>query len=81
MNQELLTKLEEKGLVDNNMIILDERQAVDIPTFTTFFGDSGTYEELIEEHTFQWGDVTLNKTAAELGYADIFQKWKEDGIL
>ena len=85
--EELLSKLKNNSLLDDNgNIILDknERQTitVDQETFKTFFGDKEiNYENLIGNHTFVWNGETLNKTSEELGYKDVFTKWKDLSIL
>lgn len=83
----LLDSLAEHGQIDESGNIVLSRgedgsmQVVPVDVFTTFFGASETYDELIGEHTFTWNDVQYTKTAEELGYKQVFDVWKAQGII
>jgi hypothetical protein len=70
--------------VEADEIILSAVQRVPIATFLAFFGASEpTHAALSGSHTFQWGDPPqeLTHTAAELGYQQFFDGWRDAGII
>jgi hypothetical protein len=74
---ELIQRLDQVGLIENEEIILDDNQRVPVSTFRIFFGDKEpTYENLSGYHTFAWGEETITRTAEDLGYKVYFDQWR-----
>ena len=89
---ELLAGLTSHNLIDEQGNILLESyengqvQSVGQDIFCILFGDvmdNPSYEALIGDHTFLWGESreSLTYSAAQLGYSKYFEIWHDLGII